>query len=292
MPAHRLGATTLLWHLLVICITQVSADGTGILGAGKWLYRPTCAHSCRRLIINSPLVCDDDATSDHTSGSHSHSAAPSTTCFLNNAPFLRTLALCLSTHCASDDVPLSTLQEYWEAHVATGTLSNHLLTPALPYHAALRDAELEQANRTLGNIIPGEPLNETMLVAVDVFLPWYNYQKGFEDGEIGHGRNRYRRWPSFFFSPSLIIFQYRRNNHRRWPPYTHLPLHFAAISLDFSHFCPSRPTPCWARLSRSLSQCWDYANPWTGTFLHLSCRDEYHPHVSSVESAAAKRSSP
>ncbi|RVX69604.1 hypothetical protein B0A52_06668 [Exophiala mesophila] len=189
MPAHRLGATTLLWHLLVICITQVSADGTGILGAGKWLYRPTCAHSCRRLIINSPLVCDDDATSDHTSGSHSHSAAPSTTCFLNNAPFLRTLALCLSTHCASDDVPLSTLQEYWEAHVATGTLSNHLLTPALPYHAALRDAELEQANRTLGNIIPGEPLNETMLVAVDVFLPWYNYQKGFEDGEIGHGRN-------------------------------------------------------------------------------------------------------
>lgn len=193
MAAHRLSATAVLWHLLLICLTQVAADGSGILGAGKWLYRPTCAHSCRRVIINSPLVCDNDSIGGQTSGSHSHTAAPSTSCFLNNTPFLRTMALCLSTHCASYHVPLSTLQEYWEAHLATGTLSNCLLVPALPYHAALRDAQLEQADRTLRNLVSGEPLNETVLVAVDVFVPMYNYQKSFEDGEVDHGRNRYRR---------------------------------------------------------------------------------------------------
>lgn len=186
MIQHWVAIPVLAWSLFS---TQVGAEGRGILGAGKRLYNPTCAHSCRRLIINSELVCEDEAES-HSSGSHSASASPSTECFLNNTPFLRTLALCLSTHCVRDDVPLSSLEKYWEGHLATGTLSDISLKPAISYTTALEDAETEADNRDLSYLVLGEELNQTMLIEEDDFLSWYNYQKGFEFGEIDHGRNR------------------------------------------------------------------------------------------------------
>lgn len=187
---NRLASSFVLWQTISLFSTQVSADGKGVLGAGKWLYKPTCAHSCRRLIINSDLVCDDEEADSHSSGSHGPSASPSTECFLSNTPFLRTLALCLSMHCARDEVPLSTLQKYWEGHLATGTLSDYSLEPAISYAAALSDAQEEADSRDLSYLVLGEELNQTMLIQEDDFVIWYNYQKGFEYGEIDHGRNR------------------------------------------------------------------------------------------------------
>lgn len=180
-------------HLMCLLLSlssvlQVSADGVGILGAGKWLYRPTCAHSCRRFIIDSPLVCEE--TDAGTSSGHSHSASSSTHCYLSNTPFLRTLALCLDTHCARDHVPLSQLQKYWEGHLATGTLSDTSLVPDLTYLEALREARQEHDERELAYLVNAEGLNQTMLIRDEDFTPMYNYQKGFEWGEVDHGRNR------------------------------------------------------------------------------------------------------
>ncbi|KAK5047500.1 hypothetical protein LTR84_006597 [Exophiala bonariae] len=92
-------------------------------------------------------------------------------------------------HCARDKVPLSELQGFWEAHLATGTLSDRSFVPALPYHLALSEAQEEQDNRALVYLISREVLNETMLVAEDDFIAMYNYQKSFEYGEIDHGQN-------------------------------------------------------------------------------------------------------
>lgn len=39
--------------------------------------------------------------------------------------------------------------------------------------------------------LKGEDLTETMLVSEEKFVAVYNYQRGFEIGEVGHGRNRY-----------------------------------------------------------------------------------------------------
>lgn len=93
-------------------------------------------------------------------------------------------------HCARDEVLLSTLQKYWEGHLATGTLSDYSLEPAISYAAALSDAQEEADSRDLSYLVLGEELNQTMLIQEDDFVIWYNYQKGFEYGEIDHGRNR------------------------------------------------------------------------------------------------------
>lgn len=176
--------------VLLLISTQVCADGVGILGAGKWLYRPTCAHSCRRFIIDSPLVCDG-LPDDHATGGHSHSASTSKKCYLSNIEFLRTMALCLHEHCVRDDVPLSELQKYWESHLATGTLSDTSLVPIVSYQEAVRDAEREASEREISYLNKKEELNRTVLIREKDFTSMYNYQKAFEWGEVDHGRNRY-----------------------------------------------------------------------------------------------------
>jgi hypothetical protein len=184
---------TLHLGLVGLLIPLVSADGIGILGAGKWLYHPTCAHSCRRQIIYSPLVCDGDSDTSHTSSSHSHSASPDTTCFLSNIVYLQTLALCLDEHCGIDSASLSDLQRFWEeGHLAVGTVSDYSLDPpVVDYVKALAGARLEAEERTLSSLVKGEVLNETVRISQKDFQAMYNYQLSFEWGEIDHGRNRY-----------------------------------------------------------------------------------------------------
>lgn len=177
---------------LLANIPLAASDGIGILGAGKWLYRPTCAHSCRRQIIYSPLVCDGDGAGSHSTGSHSHSASPDATCFLENTAFLRTMALCLDEHCGVGGASLADLQRYWEeGHLATGTLTDMSLPqPALNYMQALEGAREEAANRILNNLVKGEVLNDTMRISDEDFQGMYNYQLSFEWGEVDHGKNR------------------------------------------------------------------------------------------------------
>ena len=145
---------------------------------------------CPMPLVYSDLVCENDETA-HSAGGHSHgSSSPLTQCFLSNTAFLRTMALCLNEHCSKDDVPLSTLKEYWEGHLATGTLSDTSLEPAMSYHSALADAQKEAQDRELTFLIKGQELNQTMLIREENFQAMLNYQRGFELGEIDHGRNR------------------------------------------------------------------------------------------------------
>lgn len=185
------------WLLFLACSAlydQVHADGVGILGAGKWLYKPTCAHACRRLIATNPLLCDSGQNSSHTHHTKRHSHGKSKTeCFLLDKAFLRTQALCMADRCPRDNVPISVLEEYWEGHLATGTVGDWSLKPIMSYSEALMLAKEDVEAVGKENVpiaVSGQPLNQTSFIAEKAWIKSYNGQKSFDIGEAGHGQNR------------------------------------------------------------------------------------------------------
>lgn len=169
---------------------SVVADGIGILGAGKWLYKPVCAHSCRYLLRNSQLLC----TADDSGGAHHGHSSSSTdpVCFLHDAAFLRTLALCIDDFC---DESISTIEEYWEGHLATGTIGDwsEEMRPVMTYQEALRLAKEDVEDVGKENVpihVVDDPLNVTSFLSEEDFIPTRNYQMSFEWGEVDHGANR------------------------------------------------------------------------------------------------------
>lgn len=194
-PTSQLSHCSLLLLLLFALFVPIAlADGIGILGAGKWLYRPTCAHACRRLIASNPILCEGDATSshEHHNKRHSHGGPTPPECFLKDKAFLRTQALCMGQRCPQDDVPLSVLEEYWEGHLATGTVGDWSLRPVISYSEALMRAQQEVDSVGRENIpfaVSGEPLNQTSFISEEDWVPSYNGQKSFDSGESEHGRN-------------------------------------------------------------------------------------------------------
>lgn len=192
-PKHQ---TTFL-QLLAIAATLVCvvrSDGTGILGAGKWLYKPVCAHSCRVVLRDSHLLCE--AGNAVTKRQHHPASDSSPECWLLDAAFLRTMALCIDEYCARDRIPLSVIEEYWEGHLATGSIGDwsQEMRPIMSYQEALRFANDDVDDLGAENVpivVLGEPLNETSFVAEDDFIPTKNYQTAFQWGEFDHGVNRY-----------------------------------------------------------------------------------------------------
>lgn len=183
----------LLIQLLTL-FPVVNADGIGIIGAGKWMYKPACAHACRRLIASCPLLCSEDGISSHHRR-HNHGGATPPECFLKDRAFLRTQALCMSQYCSRQDVSVSVLEEYWEGHLATGSVGDWStsLKPVMSYSEALMLAKDDVnmiGEKSMLTVVSGDPLNQTSLIAEDDWLPSYNGQKSFEDGEKGHGANR------------------------------------------------------------------------------------------------------
>ncbi|KAK2763915.1 hypothetical protein FQN54_009534 [Arachnomyces sp. PD_36] len=182
----------LLFLLTSALVTSiVHADGVGIIGAGKWMYKPTCAHSCRRVIEECPLLCESGEDTSHHRR-HSHAGPPSSECFLKDKAFLRTQALCMTTWCARDNVPISVMEEYWEGHLATGSVGDWSQKPFMSYTEALMLAREDIAGVGEENVpivVSQEPLNQTSFVSEEDFIPIYNGQKSFEGHEAGHGAN-------------------------------------------------------------------------------------------------------
>ncbi|KAK6213703.1 ferric reductase transmembrane component 4 [Colletotrichum tabaci] len=184
----------LLTYLLLVLVPVVTADGIGIIGAGKWMYKPTCAHACRRLIANCPLLCSEDGMPSAHHKRHNHGGATPPECFLKDRAFLRTQALCMSQYCPRDNVAVSAMEEYWEGHLATGSVGDWsgALKPIMSYSEALMFAREDVEAVGEGNMptaVSKKPLNQTSLIAEEDWLPSYNGQKSFEDGENGHGAN-------------------------------------------------------------------------------------------------------
>ncbi|PPQ67022.1 hypothetical protein CVT24_011316 [Panaeolus cyanescens] len=193
----------LVIFLFIVTISQfihpVAADGKGLIGAGKWMYRPYCAHACRRPIQNNHLTCNrdigghsDNTTHTHTRR-HSHAVINTAECYLQDAAFLRTMALCIADRCPRENAAISVIEDYWEGHIATGSVGDWSLRPVMSYQEALRHAlmDVEQAGGMdkMPYTARGAPLNVTSLIEEDVYLSTHKSMVWFEKIETGHSRN-------------------------------------------------------------------------------------------------------
>lgn len=196
--------------------TPVAADGTGMLGLGKWLYKPPCAHACRTIIQSSKLTCnpelspvaDSPSPDEHTHSkrSHTHHVLNTEECYLQDAAFLRTLALCIDHRCSRDEASIAVLEDYWEGHVAVGSVGDWSLHPNISYQdtVALARQDFEAVGGNLPYAVQGEPLNTTSLIREENWLPEYNANKYFERNEKDHGRNALAAALTSLFIPVLL----------------------------------------------------------------------------------------
>ncbi|KAL2758929.1 hypothetical protein ACRALDRAFT_1075292 [Sodiomyces alcalophilus JCM 7366] len=190
----RASPSNLFAHLIaaLLLLPLVSADGTGILGAGKWLYKPVCAHSCRRLINLSPLLCQESING--TDSAHLETAPPTPECHLKDAAYMRTLALCIERGCARDGVYVSAIEDYWEGHLATGSVGDRSLgmQPVRSYGETLRLAHQDVqviGRENMLSAVNREPINQTSIIDEAAWLLSYNGQMSFQEAEFGHGEN-------------------------------------------------------------------------------------------------------
>ncbi|KAK4121973.1 hypothetical protein N657DRAFT_647490 [Parathielavia appendiculata] len=203
----------------------VAADGVGFIGYGKTLYHPTCAFACRNVIKGCKLAC----TPAQNTANHGTAHSPVTTppdCFVKDAAFLRTMAICIDTYCPLSDNPsLDLIQDYWASHLGTGTIGNYQWVPAVSYPDALAAAREDEnwlltapSNSTTGEgdhghdghgakklknrefmtesgpnvtsplpiIKAGQPLNATSFIAPKDWQKQYNGMLDFEINENGH----------------------------------------------------------------------------------------------------------
>lgn len=180
----------LLW---ISVLPLALADGTGLLGAGKWLYRPLCAHTCRYLLADSPLLCEASTSEHGHSRRHAHATSDDDpVCWLLDAAFLRTTALCIEDMCAGRDVDVWTIERWWAGHLATGSIGDwsEEMRPGLTYQEALMQAHEDVEEGDVPTVVLGEPLNVTSRVMEEDYIPTYNYQLSFQWGEFDHGTTR------------------------------------------------------------------------------------------------------
>ena len=203
---------------------SVLGDGTGFIGLGKTLYNPTCAFACRNVIKGCKLLCTPEKSTANHGTAHSPVSTPPD-CFVSDAAFLKTMAVCLDTYCPISNKPdLALLEDYWASHLGTGTLGNYKYVPASSYTDALTAARLDEervrSNTTttgdhgsepngtdhsghvkkrqfmteagphVTSVLPiikaGQPLNVTSFIAPKDWQKQYNGMLDFELNENGH----------------------------------------------------------------------------------------------------------
>lgn len=201
----------------------VLGDGIGFIGLGKTLYNPTCAFACRNVVKGCKLLCTPAKSTENHGTAHSPVTTPPS-CFVQDAAFLKTMALCLDTYCPISNNPsLGLIEDYWASHLGTGTLGNYKHVPALSYQHALAaarsDEERLRTNSTTNSTAPqedhsghrkrlgarqfmteagpevtsvlpiikaGQPLNVTSFIAPKDWQKQYNGMLDFELNENGH----------------------------------------------------------------------------------------------------------
>jgi hypothetical protein len=208
-PRDWLGPVLLT---LQLCIPNVKADGSGLIGYGKTLYNPTCTFACRNVIRKQTLACTPSSSAENHGTAHNPVSTPPK-CFVEDITFLKTMALCIDAYCTRSDRPSTSLiEDYWASHLGTGTLGDYQYVPTMSYHDALIAARQDERNvQASGNKTSSPPtavagrlkpydvssplgftvggssaLNRTRLVSPVQWQLQYNYLSDFEINEKGH----------------------------------------------------------------------------------------------------------
>lgn len=222
--APRMAAV--LVALPVILLGGVQADGIGLIGWGKDMYRPACAAACRNIVKSCRLLCTPTYSSVNHGTSHSPVVTPPD-CFTSDPAFLRTVAVCIDNYCPGSDAPASAVvADFWASHLGTGTVGDYTWVPVLSYDKALAAgrADEHRAAAAGGNataqtggesghghmrrhgasaeaapppgtpdvrsalpaIAAGQPLNMTSFIVPRDWQLQYNGYLDFEQNEVGH----------------------------------------------------------------------------------------------------------
>ncbi|UPX19240.1 uncharacterized protein EKO05_0009509 [Ascochyta rabiei] len=211
MVQLRISLASSLITLLLYTL-GVTADGTGLIGYGKTLYNPPCTFACRSVIRKQTLSCTPSVPTENHGTAHNAVSTPPK-CFVQDASYLKTMALCIDIYCTlSDNPPLVLIEDYWASHLGTGTLGDYQYVPVISYHDALSAARYDESDAIAGNfttasvstsipegLVPykvSSPLaittggsgvlNKTQLVSPVQWQLQYNYLMDFEANEKGH----------------------------------------------------------------------------------------------------------
>ncbi|KAF6763717.1 metalloreductase [Ephemerocybe angulata] len=178
--------------IALLCSTVSANSGYGILGVTKMNSdHAECASACRTLVKNSQLTCSATLPGDTSSAQLNRRQSPTITpveCYLKDAAYLRTLALCIVDYCPSD-LRLPEREKWWEKGVATASFEpwDPSLTPSMTYDAALQHALEDMAKVGEADIPihqPGAPLNKTSRIPQSNYTPVYNSAIFFSDVAI------------------------------------------------------------------------------------------------------------
>ncbi|KAF2819037.1 ferric reductase-like protein transmembrane component 4 [Ophiobolus disseminans] len=197
--------------LLSALIAVAHADGTGLIGYGKTLYNPTCTFAYRSVIRKQTLSYTPSSSMENHGTAHNPVSTPPK-CFVQDAVFLKTMALCIDVYCSLSDGPKKALvEDYWAGHLGTGTLGDYQYVPVLSYDEALAGARRDEdaarernATKPIAASVPkglvpykissplaittggSGALNSTRLVSPVQWQLQYNYLSDFEVNEKGH----------------------------------------------------------------------------------------------------------
>lgn len=206
VPHDRMSSRILgLLLLLTICclpsmaVTPVSTGYArhGLIGYGINMYNPICASACQDAITKY-LYCND-TTSDSDDGMSSMSMitmmdmggttnstsnltatmSPSLACIADNAPYLQTVAYCMSQRCDST-VSVAEREEWWGQNVVGSAKDQP--APSMSYQEALMSvtsAPTSEQNTS-------EPLTSVALIGDDVYIPYENICGNFQWQEKLH----------------------------------------------------------------------------------------------------------
>ena len=152
------------------------------------MYKPLCAYTCRDVLSTSMLDCSDQTDMTHMHGSMLRKRADmgvetSPECYAADDSFLRTLAYCMSSRCQG--LAAWKLEKYWNLNVA-GREPNQPV-PKDTYQSTLEKISTKPSDE----LVLGEDLNHTMVVADEDYQASFNAQGMFEQMEINHEKYGY-----------------------------------------------------------------------------------------------------
>jgi hypothetical protein len=108
----------------LLLASNINAGDVGVVGLGRTIFEPLCCYACLSSLWGLEISC----TAFQPNPTQQRGSDP--LCHSTNTPYLTSLAYCLQTKCAADNVSSSITEQCW-AKVAgdglpAGTLQEHL----------------------------------------------------------------------------------------------------------------------------------------------------------------------
>lgn len=107
----------------LVAFSAVAVADFGLVGLGRDLFEPRCCYSCLSSLWGLQLTCTDIHTK-RPGDAENNSTSPQ--CHSTNAVYLSSLAYCISTTCAAENVSNTTTESCWKEVAGDGLSINDL----------------------------------------------------------------------------------------------------------------------------------------------------------------------